>query len=157
MPNYQNGKIYKITCEETKLIYYGSTVQTLKKRLSQHKEHKDKKKYTTNQMTKPEIYLVEDFPCDTKRKLETRERYYIQNNDCINRIVPTRTQTEYYQDNKELRKQQSKEYKDKHKEELTLKGNIKINCECGGKYTNFNKYTHSKTKKHIKYINRVLN
>ena len=60
MTNYLNGKIYKIVCNETNLTYYGSTVQTLKKRLSQHKENKNIKKYTTNKMTNPEIYLIEE-------------------------------------------------------------------------------------------------
>ena len=152
MPNYQNGKIYKITCEETKLVYYGSSVQSLSKRLSQHKENKHLKKYKTNLMTNPKIHLIENFPCNTKTELETRERFFIQNNECINKIIPTRTPKEYYQDNKELRKQQSRDYKDKHKEKLTLKGNIKTNCECGGKYTNFNKLVHSRTKKHLNYL-----
>ena len=94
MTNYLNGKIYKIVCNETNLTYYGSTVQTLKKRLSQHKENKNIKKYTTNKMTNPEIYLIEAYPCNTKEKLWKRERHYIQTNECVNRIVPTRTTKE---------------------------------------------------------------
>ena len=135
MTNYLNGKIYKIVCNETNLTYYGSTVQTLKKRLSQHKENKNIKKYTTNKMTNPEIYLIEAYPC-------------------VNRIVPTRTTKEYYQDNKEIRKQQSKDYKDKHKLLIAQQRGVKIDCQCGGKYTLLNKSTHSKTKKHLLFISQ---
>ena len=152
MPNYQNGKIYKITCEESKLVYYGSSVQSLSKRLSQHKENKHLKKYKTNLMTNPKIHLIENFPCNTKAELETRERYFIQNNECINKIIPTRSQKEYYEDNKEIRKQQSKEYRNKNKEEISLRRSFKINCECGGKYTLLNKSAHSRTKKHLNYL-----
>ena len=38
MVKYENGKIYKIVCNKTGLIYYiGSTVKALYDRLSQHK------------------------------------------------------------------------------------------------------------------------
>ena len=40
-----------------------------------------------------------------------------------------------------------KEYYEKNKEE--------INCECGGKYTYYNKNRHIKTKKHQNYINQL--
>ena len=153
MPNYQNGKIYKITCEETKLVYYGSSVQSLSKRLSQHKENKHLKKYKTNLMTNPKIHLIENFPCNTKAELEKRERHFIENNECVNRIIPTRTPKEYYQDNKEFIKQQSRDYRNKNKEKTALKRGVKVNCECGGKYTLINKSVHSRTKRHIKYVN----
>ena len=35
MPDYQQGKIYKITCEDE--TYYGSTAATLEKRMYWHK------------------------------------------------------------------------------------------------------------------------
>lgn len=155
MPNYQNGKIYKITCDETNSVYYGSTVQSLSKRLSQHKENKHLKKYKTNVMTNLTISLIEVFPCNTKKELETRERHFIENNECVNRIIPTRTPKEYYQDNKELRKQKSQEYRDKNKAKTALKRGVKVNCECGGKYTMINKIVHSKTKRHLDFINSL--
>ncbi len=52
MPDYQKGKIYKIVCDETNLTYYGSTVQPLAKRLSQQKEQKNKKRYTTKKINR---------------------------------------------------------------------------------------------------------
>ena len=49
MVNYQNGKIYKIVCNDTNQIYIGSTAQpTLAMRLSKHvssaKQHKSSNK-----------------------------------------------------------------------------------------------------------------
>jgi len=35
--NYANGKIYKIVCNITGLVYVGSTTQALSKRLYHHK------------------------------------------------------------------------------------------------------------------------
>ena len=37
MPNYQNGKIYKIHSYQTDDIYIGSTTNTLSRRFSEHK------------------------------------------------------------------------------------------------------------------------
>ena len=34
---YQKGKIYKLVCESTGLIYIGSTINSLSRRLSRHK------------------------------------------------------------------------------------------------------------------------
>ena len=36
MLRYQNGKIYKITDNNNNLTYYGSTIDTLEKRLKSH-------------------------------------------------------------------------------------------------------------------------
>jgi len=101
MPNYQKGKIYKIVCDETNLTYYGSTVQPLSKRLSQHKEKRNEKRYKTNMMKNMKIFLVENYPCNTIEELLSRERYYIENNECCNRYIPLRTDKEYYADNRQ--------------------------------------------------------
>ena len=47
------------------------------------------------------ITLVEDYPSVRKEQLSMRERYHIENTVCVNKIVPTRTRQEYYQDNEE--------------------------------------------------------
>ena len=63
---------------------------------------------------------------------------------------------EYYENNKEVRLKQVKEYREKHKDEIKVKLNEKIECECGGRYTLYNKKTHMKSKKHIKYEELLL-
>jgi len=107
MNKYQNGKIYKLFCNESNLVYYGSTITTLKHRLSQHRTNK-KGASISKIMINPQIELLEDFPCNTKKELEVRERFYIENNECINMIIPGRTKKEWIDDNKEILKQKKK-------------------------------------------------
>ena len=38
MPNYQNGKIYKIINDENDLVYYGSTTVPLWQRIGNHRK-----------------------------------------------------------------------------------------------------------------------
>lgn len=115
MPNYQKGKIYKIVCDETNLTYYGSTVQPLTKRLSQHRENRNK--CNTKMMKTMKIFLVENYPCNTVEELLSRERYYIENNECCNRCIPLRTDKEYREDNKEHLKEKAKQYNIDHRDE----------------------------------------
>jgi hypothetical protein len=171
MPNYQQGKIYKIINEQLKgLIYYGSTAQPLNIRLSCHKSDCKIKNNSSKIMFSvgcPEIILLEDYPCETKQELEARERVWIEGNECVNHYIPGRTMKEWYQDNKEKKKKQSKQYnqdnketiKEKYKkycqdnnEKIKAKQYEKFDCECGGKYTHSNITIHKKTKKHIKFI-----
>ena len=135
---YENGKIYKITCDDNDLIYYGSTCMPLSKRLCQHKRNYKsflKGNYcnlTSFQIVKYttcKIELVEDFKCNTKLELETRERYFIENNECVNRCIPAKRQLvnskEYYQEYRDNNKQKLNDYhkkwrtgNDKYKETL---------------------------------------
>jgi GIY-YIG catalytic domain len=82
---YQNGKIYKLTCDDPTMVYYGSTIKTLAKRLTIHKAPSNK---TVSRKMRDvgglQIELLEDYPCNSKKELEQREQYYIANNECIN-------------------------------------------------------------------------
>ena len=122
MPNYQNGRIYQLTVDEDEsLVYYGSTTQPLSKRLSEHQSKFLKKDHnrTASELFKvgsPIITLIEKYPCDSKEELKARERYYIENNPCVNKEIPGRTKAEYYQDNKE----RIQKYQEEHKEERAV-------------------------------------
>tara|TARA_R110002153_G_scaffold20593_5_gene69762 strand:+ start:274 stop:822 length:549 start_codon:yes stop_codon:yes gene_type:complete len=179
MPDYQNAKIYKIINDEMPdKVYYGSTCNTFAKRLSSHKTKSESSRRCTSKVLfeygNPQMILVEKYPCNDKLELTQRERFYIENNECINRIVPNRTHKEYYDDNKEMllskrkeyyknnkekekqyreaNKEKSKQYREKRKIATNLKHSTKIECKCGGKYTYSHKPRHMKTKKHLKYI-----
>jgi hypothetical protein len=122
MPNYQQGKIYKIISKSnTDLVYYGATTRSLNIRMEGHKtnKHRCKSKIIID-IGDAEIELVELYPCNSKKELDERERFYILNNKCVNKQIPLRTRKEYYQDNIELLKEYYKEhYKenaDKYKE-----------------------------------------
>jgi hypothetical protein len=127
MPDYSKSKIYKIVCNITGLIYIGSTCQTLCQRLQDHKYNYKKylnKKYAYTSSFKIlendnyNIILVEEFPCKNKEQLLAKERFFIENTECVNMIIPTRTRKEYYQNNKEQIKEQEKEYCLKNKEKI---------------------------------------
>jgi len=97
MPDYSKGRIYKLVCDDPELIYYGSTIQKyLSKRFHQHKEMKCSSK-ALFEAGGCKIILVENYPCKTKDELIARERYYIENFKCVNKIVCGRTQKEMYQ------------------------------------------------------------
>ena len=123
MVNYQNGKIYKIINDELNLTYYGSTCNSLYKRLSDHKHktNKTNSKILFSTQTKAEIILVEKFPCNDKMELHQRERFYIENNECVNKTIPTRTRKEYREDNKSEITEYNKEYYEKNKEKENLR------------------------------------
>jgi len=115
---YKNGKIYKIVCNETNEVYYGSTIIKLKYRINRHR---NSNMCMSRQIINRNNYyyeLIEDYSCNNKYELETRERWYIENNNCINKIIPTRTDKEYYENNKEKIKVREKIYREQNKEKL---------------------------------------
>ncbi len=104
MPDYKNGKIYKLVCDATNKIYVGSTTEKyLSTRLAKHKyDFKNREKQNKN-LSSCEIFnndnyrieLIECYECNNKYELEKRERYWIKNLDCVNLIKPTKTRDEY--------------------------------------------------------------
>ena len=166
MNKYQNGKIYKLTCDNSPLIYYGSTCQKyLSRRLSGHKSDSSNNNGRCSskqlfELGNVSIHLVEEYPCNSKMELELRERIYIEfmlkNFDykiICNLHYPRRSKSEsskeWYKIKKNKEKQ--KEYKENN-EALKLYRKQTINCECGGQYVITNKQRHLKTKKHLAHV-----
>ena len=90
MPNYQDGKIYKIVDNTNGDIYIGSSTIRLSARLQNHKQDILKrernisvKKIILNNDYK--IVLLEKYPCNSRDELYSREQYYIDNNKCVNK------------------------------------------------------------------------
>lgn len=114
MPDYKNAKIYLLT--DGNLNYYGSTCNALCRRYAGHIQHYKKyidgKKnwYSAIEILKNpnhSIQLIENFPCNNKDELHKRERFFIDNNECINKNKPTQT---------EIERNKQQKYKDyKHK------------------------------------------
>jgi Uri superfamily endonuclease len=131
MPDYQRGKIYKIWSPSKNLVYYGSTVQSISQRLTDHlkdfnKYTENKKRYYTSYLVLEcddyKIELVEDYPCNNKAQLHRKEGEYIKTNDCVNKVVAGRTKKEYRADNIEhLTKLNQTRYNNKHEEILNEK------------------------------------
>lgn len=89
MIKYDLGKIYKIVCNITGEIYIGSTIQTLALRLATHKHYNNT--CTSKQIIERGDYsieLIENYTCNTRDELHSRERYYIDTLTCINNNKP---------------------------------------------------------------------
>lgn len=136
MVNYDNGIIYKIVCKDinVKDLYVGSTCNFTRRRTG-HKHHyfnKDGKKYNYNVYeairnnggwSNWSMIEIEKYKCNDINELHKRERYYIELLQAtLNKVIPSRTKTEYTKDNadntKEYRKIYNKENTEKIKESL---------------------------------------
>ena len=139
MPDYQKGKIYKIVCNETGLVYLGSTTQALSQRLQGHK--KNYKSYLSGKNNyihsfkvlendNYNIFLIEDYLCERKEQLLSRERFWIENNDCVNKNFPTRTVKEWNEVNKDKLKMYNKKYRASTKGKEHKKEYLEKNKDC---------------------------
>ena len=164
--DYKNGKIYKITSNSTDKIYIGSTCQLLCKRIAKHrgnyKEFLDGKysnvsSYELIKFDDAIITLIEDYPCERKEQLLSRERYYIELNKdiCVNKIIPTRTPKEYNRDNQERLSAQQKQWREANANKVKQYQETRkeqIQCICGMFYSKRHKARHEKSKKHLDNI-----
>ena len=65
---------------------------------------------------------IEQYKCENKRELETRERYWLEElKATLNICVPSRTNKEYHEANKEHYKEYSKEYYEANKQQIKEK------------------------------------
>ncbi len=178
--NYQNTKIYKIMSHLGDKIYIGSTTKkTLAMRMAHHRS--GYKQWKNNEIRKVMsfelfeeygienciILLIEAFPCSSKDESNAREAHWIRTLDCVNKIVPGRTNKEYYEDNKEKIDEYSKKYRQQHrelysnatkkyyennKEKVDAYRREEIKCDCGGHYWRKGKARHERTKNHQSHI-----
>ena len=116
------GLIYKLSGGG--LDYYGSTEQTLNKRLNQHKsKYKKYLEGKTNYLTSFDIIDKNDYNIELVEEVEDlailtqRERYYIENFDCVNKCLPYATEEE----TKQKRRGYAKNYRDNNKEKIKAK------------------------------------
>lgn len=136
----EDAKIYKLVCNTTGKVYYGSTcLKNLQERLSYHEKdfiaffEKENQGYMTSFEIICEgdyiIELVEKVDCKDKKELHQRERWYIENNECVNKFIPNRTTKE--------------------------RNKLRYKCECGIELTLGCKARHEKSKKHLKKISKI--
>jgi group I intron endonuclease len=127
MPDYSKGKIYRLICNITGDQYIGSTTQSLAKRLGSHVANAKNENHT--QFTSKSIIdrgnfsivLIEDCPCENKSQLERRERYFIESMECVNKIIPTRTKSEYYEDNRDRMLVKYHKYYENNRDRMLVK------------------------------------
>ena len=168
MPNYQEGKIYKVFNNINNDFYIGSTTQKLSYRMKDHRAdckrrahlplYKAMIEYGTEHFY---IELVEKYPCNDKEELDRKEGEYIRNlKPAMNQFIPGRSRAiyyhenierfkQYYQDNKdkikEYNKQYSKQYYEQNKEKINQQ---LVECECGCVILKNHFAKHKQTKKH---------
>ena len=85
MSDYSKSKIYKIYNTVNDNVYIGSTTKSITNRISYHRiRHLTKSNhplYTDMRnigIHKFFFQIIENYPCDSKRKLKSRERQYVR-------------------------------------------------------------------------------
>jgi len=137
-----NGKVYKLVGNGK--IYIGSTTQMLCKRKTGHVSDYKRGNHCTSYeiITDPNHYieLIENVPCNSKEELFIRERYWIENTECVNKSIPYKTKEEtkewnveyykvnkdkiietakqFYEDNKDKIIEQRKQYQEANKDKI---------------------------------------
>lgn len=152
--------VYRIWSPSSTLEYYGSTTQILSQRLGGHaRNHRKwqagKYNYVSSfeimKFSDARIELVEVVDTKSKQVLRAREGHYIRTNDCVNKNVAGRTAAEYHIDNREHELKRMNAYNAAHRDEISARKGIKVECECGGKHTHGNTARHLKSAKHLAY------
>ena len=167
------GSIYKIICKDETIneIYVGSSGD-FKTRLKKHKSRCNNQKCIGYNLKVYQfirehggwdnwnMIKIIDVDCEDKSELRYYEQLYISslnptlncNKSYIKEEERKEYNKEYTEKNKEKRKENMKEHYQQNKNKIKEKRSVKINCECGGKYTRHHKSTHFKSKKHLKKI-----
>ncbi len=126
MPNYSNSIIYKLCCKDINIkeIYVGSTTNFRSRKAENKKDCKDKDRKVfvfireNGGWENWDMVMIEEYPCDNIRQLLKRERYWIEELSAILNIeIPSRTNKEYYDENK---KNISDKRKEKYRENIEI-------------------------------------
>ena len=193
--DFSKSLIYKLCSNDTDIkdIYVGSTT-SFKHRKAAHKnssnneKNKDYNSYVYKFIRENggwanwDMILVESYPCKSSLDLHKREREIIEElKSTLNKHIPTRTEKEYYDDNKERLLEKQKKYYEENKDTILERNkeyyednkdkileekkeyykenkdkiNEKMTCECGSIFRKSDKARHLKTKKHQNYINAL--
>ena len=142
------GFIYKIIDNTNGNVYYGSTTRTIIQRMTGHRSQYERwvdgkrggcKSFDIIKNEDYSCSIVEQVEFENKVGLLQRERWYIENNECVNKCVPLRSQEEkieyhkeynlknkgrinerqreYNKENAEQRNERQKEYNKEHHEQ----------------------------------------
>jgi len=128
MNKYAEGKIYIIKNTINDLVYIGSTIEPLYKRMYNHTCRKGRivqpiygaiKEFGKDCFS---IEELEKYPCESKQELHAREGYWIKQYDSVNNgyncCIAGRTNKEYRKENPEKKREWDKTYNRTHKESI---------------------------------------
>ena len=175
---YQNTKIYKIIdTQNPEVCYVGHTTsRLLSTRLRQHRGNhiKFKKSGVKDKWCSSflildagedsQILLVENFPCYSIDEARSREAYWIERLETVNRRMPGRTAQEwrdgrkeekkiydaqYYLDHKETKSEKSRKHYRENSKEILARGREKVQCgTCGRMVCRYGMSSHKKSRTH---------
>jgi len=117
MPDYSNGKIYKITSPNCIEVYIGSTTQSLNDRFMHHiydckTDNRNLNSKIVIDKGDAIIELIELFPCEFRTELRRREGAVQKTTlNCCNYKIAGRTDKEYYVENIDRIKEKDKQYR----------------------------------------------
>ena len=180
MVKYKESSIYKLCCKDPEITdeYIGSTTN-FNRRKAEHKQiccSEDDKAYhykvyecirAHGGWNNWDMVEIEKYEAVDRKDLHTRERFWIEKMGAtLNKCIPTRSITEWRQNNKEKiieYRQKNKEkiakyqteYRGKNKEKLNQKQKEKTNCECGSKLNKVNLARHRTTDKHKERMEKI--
>lgn len=162
-------KFYRIVNNQNDECYIGCAKQKLSKRYANHKE---KINLCTSKILFDK-YGVENCNCILIKELELNsieearreERKIIEEykGKCVNFMIPSRTQKEWREDNKEINKEKKhlyyelnkerfnivyKQYRDENKDEILLKLKNKVKCDICNKEISFRNLNRHKNEQH---------
>jgi hypothetical protein len=175
---YPEYIIYKLCCDECDDFYIGSTRNmTERRRCHKSRCHNEndtaynQKKYRTIRdnggFENWRLVPIEKMENVSRFQAECREEIVrVELNALMNSMKATRGDIteqeynkiymkEYYKQNREQMKQNSKIYKENNREEVYRKQNEKFDCDCGGRFTQQNKIQHLKTNLHKQYLEQI--
>ena len=171
--SYKNSKIYKIWSPQGDKIYIGSTTKELLcQRMSSHRINyrtwkQGSRGLTTSFLLFDEyglkncfIELLEAKECSSKDELRQLEVKYVRELVCVNKIIPGRSDKQYRDETKDIRKiyyeankdsinENKKIYYERTKEYQSSLKNQSLQCSCGKTYTHSNRVRHLKSAFHI--------
>jgi hypothetical protein len=167
--DYSKTKIYKIVCKDPIITntYVGHTTDIIRRK-AQHKRtcnnpnNRDYNIYLYQFIREKggwenwSLIVIEDYPCLNKNEAERKEREYIENiGATLNKQIPTRSKSEYYETNKDDIKLKKKIYNTQNKEKRALNDKIwrENNQE---KVSEKNKYYYEENKAYIKSQQKEL-
>jgi len=155
MPDYKKGKVYEIVCRITGEKYIGSTIESLARRLVEHRCIKNK--CSSRQIIERGDYyinLLEECSCENKEQLLKKEREWYNKIEggCINLRRPYINVEERKQLYIDCSKNWQYNNKEKYKKYLNEKHREKITCECGIISTYGNLIRHRSSARHIRLL-----
>lgn len=133
--------VYRLINEDG-LVYYGATTNELRLRLNKHRSDYNINKNMNVGCSSKRLFVddkkveIEEVErVDDLAQLNYRERHYIQNNECVNITIPTRTSKEWRNDNidyiKHIQNEYSKQYYLDNKERILKRLRDKYNNKKG--------------------------